>query len=87
MEPDVFFAALAKGRKSNIRVLGHVPAPVDMTMASDSGFITIEHLGMGLGGLVVASPEKDQLLSEAPTVPGFLKIYAWLCRRVGPWYN
>ncbi|UII19652.1 amidohydrolase family protein [Fulvivirga ligni] len=73
VEPDVFFAALAQGRKSNIRVLGHVPAPVDMTMASDSGFITIEHLGMGLGGLVVASPEKDQLLSEAPTVPGFLK--------------
>ena len=74
LPPDVFFAVLTEAKKQGIPALGHVPGNVDIIAASDSGFRSIEHLGLNYGGLTACSPESDRLRNGAPKTPPLLKF-------------
>ena len=47
VSPDVFFAAIAEGKRVGLPVLGHLQEGVDAAQASQAGFRSIEHLGPG----------------------------------------
>jgi imidazolonepropionase-like amidohydrolase len=72
LPPDVFFAVLSEAKRVGIPALGHVPGDVNMQAASDSGFRSIEHLGLDYGGLVACSTEGTELRAAAPIAPRIL---------------
>jgi imidazolonepropionase-like amidohydrolase len=83
VSPDVFFAAIAEGKRVGLPVLGHLQEGVDAAEASRSGFRSIEHLGPGDSIWIGCSTEEAVLLADAvqhPTmktppirVPAFLQ--------------
>ena len=79
LSPEIFFAALSEAKRIGISVLGHVTADTEMMAASDSGFRSVEHLGLNYGGLTACSTEESTLIATAPKelailhyLPGFL---------------
>ena len=79
LSPEIFFAALSEAKRIGIPVLGHVTADTEMMAASDSGFRSVEHLGLNYGGLTACSTEESTLIATAPKelailhyLPGFL---------------
>lgn len=72
LPPNVFFATLSEGKRIGIPVLGHVTADVNMMAASDSGFRSMEHLGLNYGELTACSTEESALRSLAPKQPAIL---------------
>jgi imidazolonepropionase-like amidohydrolase len=83
VSPDVFFAAIAEGKRVGLPVLGHLQEGVDAAQASRAGFRSIEHLGPGDSIWIGCSTEEAVLLADAvqhPTmktppikVPAFLQ--------------
>jgi imidazolonepropionase-like amidohydrolase len=83
VSPDVFFAAIAEGKRVGLPVLGHLQEGVDAAQASRAGFRSIEHLGPGDSIWIGCSTEEAVLLADAAQhplmkappvrVPGFLQ--------------
>lgn len=69
---DAFNEALAEGNRLGIPVLGQVTANDNMLSASDSGFKSVEHLGLNYGGLTACSTEENALIRKAPKIPAIL---------------
>mgnify|MGYP001097783966 CR=1 FL=1 len=65
--PDVYFAAQAEGDRHAIRLLGHLPAGIDVRAASRAGFRSIEHVGPGLGVIAGCSHQEHQVLASVPS--------------------
>ncbi|MDO7745150.1 MAG: hypothetical protein MUP99_15315, partial [Pedobacter sp.] len=72
LSPSIFFAALSEAKRIGIPVLGHVTADANMMAASDSGFRSVEHLGLNYGGLTACSTEESTLIAIAPKEPAIL---------------
>jgi len=72
LSPSIFFATLSEAKRIGIPVLGHVTADADMMAASDSGFRSVEHLGLNYGGLTACSTEESNLVNIAPREPAIL---------------
>jgi len=72
LSPGIFFATLSEAKRLGIPVLGHVTADADMMAASDSGFRSVEHLGLNYGGLTACSTEESSLVNIAPKEPAIL---------------
>jgi imidazolonepropionase-like amidohydrolase len=69
VSPDVFFAALAEGKRVGLPVLGHLQEGVDAAQASKAGFRSIEHLGPGDSIWIGCSTNETALLAEAAQHP------------------
>jgi imidazolonepropionase-like amidohydrolase len=69
VSPDVFFAAIAEGKRVGLPVLGHLQEGVDAAQASQAGFRSIEHLGPGTSIWIACSTEKTVLLADAAQHP------------------
>ncbi|TDQ11024.1 amidohydrolase family protein [Pedobacter metabolipauper] len=72
LSPNIFFATLSEGKRIGIPVLGHVTADANMIAASDSGFRSMEHLGLNYGELTACSTEESDLRNMAPKEPAIL---------------
>jgi len=72
LSPNIFFATLSEAKRIGIPVLGHVTADANMMAASDSGFRSMEHLGLNYGGLTACSTEESGLIAIAPKEPAIL---------------
>jgi len=72
LSPNIFFATLSEAKRIGIPVLGHVTADANMMAASDSGFRSVEHLGLNYGGLTACSTEEAALIAIAPKEPAIL---------------
>jgi len=72
LSPSIFFATLSEAKRIGIPVLGHVTADANMMAASDSGFRSVEHLGLNYGGLTACSTEESTLIAIAPKEPAIL---------------
>jgi len=69
VSPDVFFAAIAEGKRVGLPVLGHLQEGVDAAQASQAGFRSIEHLGPGDSIWIGCSTEGAVLLADAAQHP------------------
>jgi len=69
VSPEVFFAAIAEGKRVGLPVLGHLQAGVDAAKASQAGFRSIEHLGPGDSIWIGCSTEGAALLADAAQHP------------------
>ncbi len=69
VSPDVFFAAIAEGKRVGLSVLGHLQEGVDAAQASRAGFRSIEHLGPGDSIWIGCSTEEVVLLADAAQHP------------------
>jgi imidazolonepropionase-like amidohydrolase len=69
VSPDVFFAAIAEGKRVGLPVLGHLQEGVDAAQASRAGFRSIEHLGPGDSIWIGCSTEGAVLLADAARHP------------------
>jgi len=69
VSPDVFFAAIAEGKRVGLPVLGHLQEGVDAAKASRAGFKSIEHLGPGDSMWIGCSTEDSVLLADAAEHP------------------
>jgi imidazolonepropionase-like amidohydrolase len=69
VSPDVFFAAIAEGKRVGLPVLGHLQEGVDAAQASRVGFTSIEHLGPGTSIWIACSTEGAVLLADAAQHP------------------
>jgi len=69
VSPDVFFAAIAEGKRVGLPVLGHLQEGVDAAKASRAGFKSIEHLGPGDSIWIGCSTEDSVLLADAAEHP------------------
>jgi imidazolonepropionase-like amidohydrolase len=69
VSPDVFFAAIAEGKRVGLPVLGHLQEGVDAAQASRAGFRSIEHLGPGDSIWIACSTDGVVLLAEAAQHP------------------
>jgi hypothetical protein len=69
VSPDVFFAAIADGKRVGLPVLGHLQEGVDAAQASQAGFRSIEHLGPGDSIWIGCSTNETALLAEAAHHP------------------
>ena len=69
VSPDVFFAAIAEGKRVGLPVLGHLQEGVDAEQASRAGFRSIEHLGPGDSIWIDCSTEAAVLLADAARHP------------------
>ena len=69
VSPDVFFAAIAEGKRVGLPVLGHLQEGVDAAQASRAGFRSIEHLGPGDSIWIGCSTDETTLLAEAAQHP------------------
>jgi len=69
VSPDVFFAAIAEGKRVGLPVLGHLQEGVDAAQASHAGFRSIEHLGPGDSIWIGCSTNQTALLAEAAQHP------------------
>jgi len=69
VSPDVFFAAIAEGKRVGLPVLGHLQEGVDAAQASRAGFRSIEHLGPGDSIWIDCSTEAAVLLADAARHP------------------
>lgn len=69
VSPDVFFAAIAEGKRLGLPVLGHLQEGVDAAQASRAGFRSIEHLGPGTSIWITCSTEEAVLLADAAEHP------------------
>jgi imidazolonepropionase-like amidohydrolase len=69
VSPDVFFAAIAEGKRVGLPVLGHLQEGVDAAQASQAGFRSIEHLGPGDSIWIGCSTEEAVLLADAAQHP------------------
>jgi hypothetical protein len=69
VSPDVFFAAIADGKRVGLPVLGHLQEGVDAAQASRAGFRSIEHLGPGDSIWIGCSTNDAALLAEAAQHP------------------
>jgi imidazolonepropionase-like amidohydrolase len=67
--PDVFFAAIAEGKRVGLPVVGHLQEGVDAAQASRAGFRSIEHLGPGSSIWIGCSTEGAVLLADASQHP------------------
>lgn len=70
--PDVFFATISEAKRIGIPVLGHVMSDANMMAVSDSGFMSVEHLGLNYGGLTVCSTQEEALRNLGPQQPKVL---------------
>ncbi|MFE8599078.1 amidohydrolase family protein [Archangium violaceum] len=62
--PEVFFAAIAEGKRMGIPILGHLQEGADALAASRAGFRSIEHLGPGSTIWVSCSTEEERLRAD-----------------------
>jgi hypothetical protein len=69
VSPEVFFAAIAEGKRVGLPVLGHLQEGVDAAQASRAGFKSIKHLGPGSSIWIACSTEHTSLLAEAAAHP------------------
>ena len=69
VSPEVFFAAIAEGKRVGLPVLGHLQEGVDAAQASREGFRSIEHLGPGDSIWIGCSTEGAVLLADAARHP------------------
>jgi imidazolonepropionase-like amidohydrolase len=69
VSPEVFFAAIAEGKRVGLPVLGHLQEGVDAAKASQAGFRSIEHLGPGTSIWIGCSSNEAALLTEAAEHP------------------
>jgi cytosine/adenosine deaminase-related metal-dependent hydrolase len=69
VSPDVFFAAIAEGKRVGLPVLGHLQEGVDAARASREGFRSIEHLGPGDSIWIGCLTEEVVLLADAVQHP------------------
>ena len=69
VSPDVFFAAIAEGKRVGLPVLGHLQEGVDAGRASRAGFRSIEHLGPGDSIWIACSTDAAVLLADAAQHP------------------
>jgi imidazolonepropionase-like amidohydrolase len=69
VSPEVFFAAIAEGKRVGLPVLGHLQEGVDAAQASQAGFRSIEHLGPGDSIWIGCSTEEAVLLADAAQNP------------------
>jgi imidazolonepropionase-like amidohydrolase len=69
VSPDVFFAAIAEGKRVGLPVLGHLQEGVGAAQASQAGFRSIEHLGPGDSIWIGCSTEEAVLLADAAQHP------------------
>jgi imidazolonepropionase-like amidohydrolase len=69
VSPEVFFAAIAEGKRVGLPVLGHLQEGVDAAQASRAGFRSIEHLGPGDSIWIGCSTEAAALLADAVQHP------------------
>lgn len=70
--PEVFFAALAEGKRVGIPILGHLQEGADALEASRAGFRFIEHLGPGSTIWVSCSTQEEELRADSDKRP-FIK--------------
>jgi hypothetical protein len=69
VSPDVFFAAIAEGKRAGLPVLRHLQEGVDAAKAERAGFRSIEHLGPGDSIWIGCSAEEAVLLRDAAQHP------------------
>jgi hypothetical protein len=69
VSPEVFFAAIAEGKRVGLPVLGHLQEGVNAAQASQAGFRSIEHLGPGDSIWTGCSTEGAVLLADAAQHP------------------
>jgi hypothetical protein len=69
VSPDVFFAAIAEGKRVGLPVLGHLQEGVDAAQASRARFRSIWHLGPGDSIWIGCSTEGTVLLADAARHP------------------
>jgi Amidohydrolase family len=67
---EVFFAAQAEARRLGLPIVGHLPAGIDVRLASKGGMRSIEHLGPGTGVLAGCSTEEAQIRAALNAGPG-----------------
>ncbi|ATB32254.1 amidohydrolase family protein [Melittangium boletus] len=70
--PEVFFAAIAEGKRVGIPILGHLQEGTDALEASRAGFRSIEHLGPGSTIWVSCSSQEEMLRADSYKRP-FIK--------------
>jgi imidazolonepropionase-like amidohydrolase len=64
---EVFAAAIEAAHSQGLRIAGHMPPPVRIDDAVESGFDSFEHLGTGLSVFLTTSSEADALWAKQPT--------------------
>ncbi len=67
---EVFFAAQAEARRLGLPIVGHLPAGIDVRLASKGGMRSIEHLGPGTGVLAGCSTEEAEIRAALNAGPG-----------------
>ena len=67
---EVFFAAQTEARRLGLPIVGHLPAGIDVRLASKGGMRSIEHLGPGTGVLAGCSTEEAQIRAALNAGPG-----------------
>jgi hypothetical protein len=67
---EVFFAAQAEARRLGLPIVGHLPAGIDVRLASRGGMRSIEHLGPGTGVLAGCSTEEAEIRAALNAGPG-----------------
>jgi hypothetical protein len=68
---EVFFAAIEAAHDKGLRIAGHLPPPVRIDTAADSGFDCIEHLGTGSSVFLTLSTKADELWAQTPSTLPF----------------
>lgn len=70
-DQDVFFAAIDAAHEKGLRIAGHLPPPVHIDAAAESGFDCIEHLGTGSSVFLTLSTKADELWAQTPSTLPF----------------
>lgn len=68
---DVFFAAIDAAHEKGLRIAGHLPPPVPIDEAAESGLDAIEHLGTGSSVFLTLSTESEALWAQTPSTLPF----------------
>lgn len=63
---EVFDAAIEAAHAQGLRIAGHMPPPVRIDEAVESGFDSFEHLGTGLSVFLTLSADADRLWAKQP---------------------